>query len=198
MRKQTFLQRNGLPNAVVTRHPLDLGKSVQSQPGSVVENPVCKCRCHKAGHLQVRVAVGRRLTGVLKEAPLNGGSLGFPRIVLKIHSEGSPGKNDTRSPLPIVALWPEGIPYVLNPAAGILHDRTLQKVLLSPLWPPKRFYRTPTKGSIEPQTSFYRTFASTPPFQIPLGTKQLPTKPYSRRIIFGNSICSMCTNFQGN
>ena len=31
--KQTFLQRNGLPSAVVTRHPLGLGTSVQSQPG---------------------------------------------------------------------------------------------------------------------------------------------------------------------
>ena len=90
--KQTFLQGNGLPSAVlqgngwpsavVTRHPLGLGKSVQSRTGLVVANPICKCRCHKAGHLQVRVAVGRRSTCVLKEALLNQGPLGLPQEVL--------------------------------------------------------------------------------------------------------------------
>ena len=91
--KQTFLQGNGLPSAalqgnglpsaVVTRHPLGLGKSVQSRTGSAVANPICKCRCHKAGHLQVRVAVGRRSTCVLKEALLNQGPLGLPQLSKK-------------------------------------------------------------------------------------------------------------------
>ena len=56
--------------------------ALESQPivnhGSVVANPICKCSRHKAGHLQVRVAVGRWSTCVLKEAPLNKGPLGFP------------------------------------------------------------------------------------------------------------------------
>ena len=47
--------------------------------GSVVANPICKCRRHKAGHLQVRVAVGKRSTCVLKEAPLDKGPLEFPQ-----------------------------------------------------------------------------------------------------------------------
>ena len=59
--KQTFLQGNGLPSAalqgiglpsaVVTRHPLGLGKSVQSQPGL----SSCKSR------LQVQTPQGRSL-----------------------------------------------------------------------------------------------------------------------------------------
>ena len=45
-----------------------------------------------------------------------------------------------------------------------------------PLWPLKRFYRTPVKGSSEPQTGFYiEPFASNPPppppFQVALLTK---------------------------
>ena len=42
---------------------------------SVVTNRICKCRCHKARHVQVRRAVGRRSTCVLKETPLNKGPL---------------------------------------------------------------------------------------------------------------------------
>ena len=42
---------------------LATASALQSQSranqGSVVANPICKRRCHKAGHLQVRVAVGR-------------------------------------------------------------------------------------------------------------------------------------------
>ena len=61
--------------------PLGLGESVQSQPGlSKSANPICKCRCHKAGHLRVRVAAGRRSTCVLKEAPLDKGSLGLSQL----------------------------------------------------------------------------------------------------------------------
>ena len=47
--KQSFLQINGLPSAVVTRHPLGLGKSVQSQPGL----------SSRKSHLQVQMAQGR-------------------------------------------------------------------------------------------------------------------------------------------
>ena len=54
----------------------------RASQGSVVANPICKCRCHKAGHLQVRVAVGRRSTCILKEAPLNKGPLGLPQGVI--------------------------------------------------------------------------------------------------------------------
>ena len=61
---------------MVTRHPLRLGKSVQSQPG--LSSCICKCRRHKAGHLQVRVAVGRQSTCVLKDTPLKKGPLGLP------------------------------------------------------------------------------------------------------------------------
>ena len=50
----------------------------RANQGSVVANPICKCRCHKAGHLQVRVAPGRRSTCVLKDAPLDKGPLGLP------------------------------------------------------------------------------------------------------------------------
>ena len=39
----------------------------------IVAKPICKCRWHKAGRLQVRVAAGRRWTCVLKEARLNQG-----------------------------------------------------------------------------------------------------------------------------
>ena len=64
------------------RWSLATPSALESQPraeqGSVVANPICKCRRHRAGHLQVRVAVGRRSTCVLKEAPLNKGPLGFP------------------------------------------------------------------------------------------------------------------------
>ena len=49
MRKADFLQRNGLPRAVVTRHPLGLGKSVQSQPGL----------SSRKSHLQVQMPRGR-------------------------------------------------------------------------------------------------------------------------------------------
>ena len=55
-----------------------LGKPVQSQPG------LCKCRRHKAGHLQVRVAVGKRSTCVSKEAPLNKGPLGLPQAMSRV------------------------------------------------------------------------------------------------------------------
>ena len=42
----------------------------RANQGSVVANPFCECaRWRKAGHSQVPVAVGRRLTCVLKEAP---------------------------------------------------------------------------------------------------------------------------------
>ena len=65
------------------RWSLATPSALESQPraeqGSVVANPICKCRRHKAGHLQVRVAVGRRSTCVLKETPLNKGPLGFPQ-----------------------------------------------------------------------------------------------------------------------
>ena len=54
----------------------------RAEQGSVVATPICKCRRHKAGHLQVRVAVGRRSTCVLKEAPLNKGPLGFPQLAV--------------------------------------------------------------------------------------------------------------------
>ena len=66
------------------RWSLATPSALESQPraeqGLVVENPICKCRRHKAGHLQVRVAVGRRSTCVLKEVPLNKGPLGFPHF----------------------------------------------------------------------------------------------------------------------
>ena len=53
----------------------------RANQGSVVANPICKCRCHKAGHLQVRMAVGRRSTCVLKEAPSKIKALqGFPNF----------------------------------------------------------------------------------------------------------------------
>ena len=59
--------------------PSALESQSRAEQGSVVANPICKCRRHKAGHLQVRVAVGRRSACVLKEAPLNKGPLGFPQ-----------------------------------------------------------------------------------------------------------------------
>ena len=62
--------------------PSALESQSRANQGSVVANRICKCRCHKAGHLQVRVAVGRRSTCVLvlKEAPWDKGSLGFPQF----------------------------------------------------------------------------------------------------------------------
>ena len=57
--------------------PSALESQSRANQGSVVANPICKCRCHKAGHLQVRVALGRRSTCVLKEAPLDKGPLGL-------------------------------------------------------------------------------------------------------------------------
>ena len=53
--------------------PSALESQSRAEQGSAVANPMCKCRRHKAGHLQVRVAVGRQSTCVLKEAPLNSG-----------------------------------------------------------------------------------------------------------------------------
>ena len=41
--------------------------------------------------------------------------------------------------------------------------RTIQKVLSNPIWPLKRFYRTPTEGPSEPQTRLYRTLCIEPP-----------------------------------
>ena len=46
--KQTFQQRNGLPSAVVTRHPVGLGKPVQSHPGL----------SSRKSHLQVQMPQG--------------------------------------------------------------------------------------------------------------------------------------------
>ena len=67
---------------------LALESQSTANQGSVVANPICKCGCHMAGHLQVRVAVGRRSTCVLKEAPLNKGPLRFPQSPLpNIRSE---------------------------------------------------------------------------------------------------------------
>ena len=66
--------------------PSALECQFSANQGSVVANPICKCRCHKAGHLQVRVAVGRRSTCVLKEDSLNKGCLGLPH----------PNRNDGR------------------------------------------------------------------------------------------------------
>ena len=48
--------------------PSALESQSRASQSSVVAYPICKCRWHKAGHLQVRVAVGRRSTCVLKEA----------------------------------------------------------------------------------------------------------------------------------
>ena len=67
--------------------PSALESQSRANQGSLVANPICKCRCHKAGHLQVRVAVGMRSTCVLKEAPLlpgplDKGPLGFPQKVI--------------------------------------------------------------------------------------------------------------------
>ena len=62
--------------------PSALESQSRANQNSVVANPICKCRCHKAGHLQVRVALGRRSTCVLKEAPLDKGPLGLPQITL--------------------------------------------------------------------------------------------------------------------
>ena len=59
--------------------PSALESQSRANQGSVVANPICKCRRHKAGHLQVRVAVDKRSTCVLKEAPLNKGPLGLPQ-----------------------------------------------------------------------------------------------------------------------
>ena len=59
--------------------PSALENQSRAEQTSVVANPICKCRRHKAGHLQVRVAVGKRSTCILKEAPLNKGPLGFPQ-----------------------------------------------------------------------------------------------------------------------
>ena len=67
--------------------PSALESQSRAEQGSVVANPICKCRRHKAGHLQVRVAVGRRSTCVLKEAPLNKGPLGFPHKDTQAFSE---------------------------------------------------------------------------------------------------------------
>ena len=88
--KQTFLQGNGCavrfhremdcPVQWSLATPSALESQARANQGSVVANPICKCRRHKAGHLQVRVAVGKRSTRVLKEAPLNKGPLGFPQI----------------------------------------------------------------------------------------------------------------------
>ena len=39
--------------------PSALESQSRAEQGSVAANPICKCRRHKAGHLQVRVAVGR-------------------------------------------------------------------------------------------------------------------------------------------
>ena len=61
--------------------PSALESQSRANQGSVVANPICKCRRHKADHLQVRVAVGKRSTCVLKEAPLNKGPLGLPQII---------------------------------------------------------------------------------------------------------------------
>ena len=62
--------------------PSALESQSRANQGSVVANPICKCRRHKAGHLQVRVAVGKRSTVcVLKEAPLNKGPLGLPHML---------------------------------------------------------------------------------------------------------------------
>ena len=74
------LQGNGLPSAVVTRHPLGLGKSVQSRTGLGGCKSHVQVQTPQGRSLAVRVAVGRRYTCVLKEAPLNKGPLGFPHI----------------------------------------------------------------------------------------------------------------------
>ena len=58
--------------------PSALESQSRANQGSVIANPICNYRRHKAGHLQVRVAVGRQSTCVLEEAPLNKGPLGFP------------------------------------------------------------------------------------------------------------------------
>ena len=77
---ETFLQRNGLPTAVVTRRPLGLGKSVQSQPRLSSRKSYVQVRMPQGRSLQVRGKVGRRSTCVLKEGPLNKGSLGLPHL----------------------------------------------------------------------------------------------------------------------
>ena len=62
--------------------PSALKSQFRANQGLVVANPICKCRWHKACDLQVQVAVGRRSSCVfklLKETPLNKGSLGLPQ-----------------------------------------------------------------------------------------------------------------------
>ena len=74
-----FHREMGCPVQWSLATPSALESQSRANQGSVVANPICKCRRHKAGHLQVRVALGKRSTCVLKEAPLNKGPLGFPQ-----------------------------------------------------------------------------------------------------------------------
>ena len=98
--KQTFLQGNGLPSAVGTgkwiaqcggHSPPPPPWKVSPEPtrASALANPICKCRRHKAGHLQVRVAVGRQSTCVLKEAPFKKGPLGSSPLALRFPPQNS-------------------------------------------------------------------------------------------------------------
>ena len=74
--------------------PSALESQSRAEQGSVVANPICKCRRHKAGHLQVRVAVGRRSSCVLKEAPWNKGPLGFPHRMFSRRDSAAGGETN--------------------------------------------------------------------------------------------------------
>ena len=78
MCKADFLREMDCPVQWSLATPSALETQYRANQGSVVANPICMCRYHKASHLEVRVAVGRRSTCVLTEAPSNKGPLRLP------------------------------------------------------------------------------------------------------------------------
>ena len=103
---------------MVIATPSALKSQFRANQGWVVANPICKCRCHKAGHLQVRVALGRRSTCLLKEAPLDKGPLGLP------HKKATESVWKTRNMLETVArCW-----------AHNSHSYSTEKYLFHALW----------------------------------------------------------------
>ena len=65
-----FYREMGCPVQCSLAMPSALESQFRAIQGSVVANPICKWRCQTAGHLQVRVAVGRRPTCVFVKKAL--------------------------------------------------------------------------------------------------------------------------------
>ena len=69
VRSRPFYKEMGCPLLWSLAAPLVSESQLGANQGSAPATPLCKCRCQQVGHLQVRVAEGRRSTCLFERSP---------------------------------------------------------------------------------------------------------------------------------